>query len=148
MTRARERLAMTYADMRRMQGSFLPNPPSRFLTEIPQELRNDLSPGPGFLHRDRSGWSTYESTAPNGSSAARAVLVRPGTAAVIDTAARSEGSGGAGLNVGARIRHPKFGIGKILAREGSGKGLKLTIRFRDHGQKKILPAYTKLQVES
>jgi hypothetical protein len=34
-----------------------------------------------------------------------------------------------------------------LDRQGSGKNLRLTIRFTGHGSKKILPSYTKLQVE-
>jgi hypothetical protein len=37
---------------------------------------------------------------------------------------------------------------EILDREGSGATLKLTIRFVDHGSKKILPAYTDLHVET
>ena len=45
------------------------------------------------------------------------------------------------------VQHPKFGVGTVAGREGSGRGLKLTIDFRDHGLKKILPAYTKLRVE-
>ena len=50
--------------------------------------------------------------------------------------------------MGASVLHPRFGAGRILDREGSGKTLKLTIRFARHGSKKILPAYTDLQVET
>ena len=46
------------------------------------------------------------------------------------------------------MRHPRFGDGRILAREGSGENLKLTIHFTNFGSKKILPSYTKLQVQS
>ena len=52
-----------------------------------------------------------------------------------------------GFAVGAFVRHPRFGGGQILHREGSGKLLKLTIQFSDYGPKKILPAYTKLSVQ-
>jgi len=45
------------------------------------------------------------------------------------------------------VVHPRFGAGRIVDREGSGKGLKLTIRFSLHGSKKILPAYTDLRVQ-
>ena len=37
-----------------------------------------------------------------------------------------------------------FGEGRVLSREGEGQNLKLTIRFTDHGTKKILPRYTTL----
>ena len=43
---------------------------------------------------------------------------------------------------------PRFGPGRILDREGSGKHLKLTIHFLEHGSKKILPAYTSLRVDA
>ena len=45
-------------------------------------------------------------------------------------------------------RYTVFIGGQILDRAGRGKNLKLTIHFSDHGQKKILPSYTKLSVES
>jgi uncharacterized protein len=42
------------------------------------------------------------------------------------------------FRVGASVSHPKFGTGKIIARDGIGDGLKLTIEFA--GEKKILLA--------
>jgi hypothetical protein len=45
------------------------------------------------------------------------------------------------------VRHPLFGSGKILDREGSGRHLKLTIEFARSGPKKILPAYTRLEAD-
>lgn len=47
--------------------------------------------------------------------------------------------------LGATVRHPMFGTGRILGREGKGATLKLTIHFVGYGPKKILPAYTTLQ---
>jgi DNA helicase-2/ATP-dependent DNA helicase PcrA len=51
-----------------------------------------------------------------------------------------------GYDIGAPVTHPRFGAGRILDRVGKGKNLKLTIDFCDHGRKKILPAYTRLEV--
>jgi DNA helicase-2/ATP-dependent DNA helicase PcrA len=51
-----------------------------------------------------------------------------------------------GFSVGARVTHPMFGRGQVLDREGSGKNLKLTIQFSGYGTKRILPAYTQLEV--
>ena len=53
---------------------------------------------------------------------------------------------GDGFPLGAMVRHPMFGSGRILDREGKGIGLKLTIHFVGYGPKKILPAYTQLEV--
>ena len=53
---------------------------------------------------------------------------------------------GDGFPLGAMVRHPMFGSGRILDREGKGIALKLTIHFVGYGPKKILPAYTQLEV--
>jgi hypothetical protein len=44
------------------------------------------------------------------------------------------------LRVGARVTHPKFGDGEIVARDGLGEQLKLTIAFAD-GKKVLLAKF-------
>jgi len=147
MTRARERLALSLAGFRRFQGSFLPNPPSRFLDEVPEELIDEIRPElPGFTREPiPERWP-----APASSAVRAAARSAAGPATVIPPVAPSPAETPTvdGYRVGHRVRHPSFGSGRIVSREGTGRGLKLTIEFRDHGQKKILPAYTRLQVES
>jgi DNA helicase-2/ATP-dependent DNA helicase PcrA len=149
MTRARRRLLLSHAYHRRYQGTLMPNPPSRFIDEIPARLVDEATlPHEGFL----GDWSAQDGAArqgAGGSSAARAVRRRKRQAG--KPAPKVSDSGPApedGYAVGAYVHHPRFGGGRILAREGSGKHLKLTIHFSDHGSKKILPAYTKLQVQT
>jgi len=149
MTRAERRLLLSLAAMRRQQGALLPHRPSRFLDEIPGELLRDVSPR-GFFDADDDGFRERRgsSWASSGSSAARAATAR----AAASKSAPPRVPGGPppsdGYAVGMRVLHPRFGGGRIVQREGSGKQLKLTIQFADHGQKKILPSYTKLQVEA
>jgi DNA helicase-2/ATP-dependent DNA helicase PcrA len=149
MTRARRRLLLSHAYHRRYQGTLMPNPPSRFIDEIPAELVDEATlPDGGFL----GDWSAQDGAArqgADGSSAARATRRRKRQATT--PAPKVSYSGPApedGFAVGAYVHHPRFGGGRILDREGSGKHLKLTIHFSDHGSKKILPAYTKLQVQT
>ncbi len=146
MTRARKRLLLTHAQFRRIQGAFLPNPPSRFITEIPRELIRDVSPTKQGFFDDDPQISRAGTTAWRGSSAARAAA-KPPRVKLRGQPAPSGEPAEDGFGVGALVLHPRFGGGKILDREGSGKHLKLTIHFSDHGPKKILPAYTKLRVE-
>jgi hypothetical protein len=47
--------------------------------------------------------------------------------------------------VGARVAHPKFGEGQVLAVTGTGEQVKLTIRF-DAGEKVLLARFVKLLV--
>jgi DNA helicase-2/ATP-dependent DNA helicase PcrA len=149
MTRARERLFLACAGLRRFQGTFMPNPPSRFLQEIPESLMEDVSPPPRELFEDLPAWSGSDSTVSSDSSAARAVRAAAARRAPRSDRPRPEAGRDAvdGYRTGALVQHPKFGTGKILAREGAGRSLKLTIQFREHGRKKILPAYTRLMVQ-
>jgi len=140
MTRAKEKLFLTHARYRRYQGTFLPNAPSRFLDEVPAELVRVVDPQPGAMSNE---WRTRETARSSGSSAARAAA-RARTSAPSVPSQVAQPDPGDGYGVGARVRHPRFGAGQILGREGSGKNLKLTIHFDRHGTKKILPAYTKL----
>ena len=46
---------------------------------------------------------------------------------------------------GARVRHPKFGVGVVQRRDGDGPGAKLSVYFRDYGLRKLVAGYAKLQ---
>ena len=46
---------------------------------------------------------------------------------------------------GARVRHPKFGVGVVQRRDGDGPGAKLSVYFRDHGLRKLVAGYAQLQ---
>ncbi len=154
MTRARQRLYLTNARFRRLQGALLPNPPSRFLEEIPQQLIREITPQEtaGFFDGGGASGRNYERSSSyggySGSSAARAAARRREAVPAPRKASLAEVHPDDGFAVGAQIRHPTFGNGQILDREGRDKQLKLTIHFQDHGVKKILPSYTTLQVRA
>jgi len=61
------------------------------------------------------------------------------------TAREAEGEGAVGLAVGTRVRHPKYGVGLIIRREGDGEKAKLTINFPGYGQKKLIEKFAGLQ---
>lgn len=145
MTRARERLFLSLAARRRVQGTFLPTRPSRFLEELPPTLLR-----PSRLEFDdgiAEPRSHFRAIAPRAasSSALRAAARAAHDPPFARIPRRGEDPGD-GFPVGAAVVHPKFGHGVILERQGSGATLKLTIRFAAQGDKKILPAYTQLEV--
>jgi DNA helicase-2/ATP-dependent DNA helicase PcrA len=143
ITRARERLLLSHARFRRVQGSYAPARPSRFLDEIPSRLLNRSGAAePGFFDMPPAQQREWG----GGSSATRAVA-RPAVAAARAKPRPTAERFGDGLDVGRLVRHPAFGSGLIVDREGSGRNTKLTIDFSRHGKKKILPAYTKLETE-
>jgi hypothetical protein len=46
--------------------------------------------------------------------------------------------------IGQRVRHAKYGAGTITGVEGDGDNRKLTVRFSDHGTKKLVEKYANL----
>jgi DNA helicase-2/ATP-dependent DNA helicase PcrA len=150
MTRAKRRLFLTHAWERRFQGSLLDSAPSRFIDEAPQKLLREVGVD-GTVVRRPHGLSQAEPGASYGESSAVRAARRQRTQPVARPRATPAGrtvNPADGFAVGALVLHPRFGGGRILDREGSGKNLKLTIDFSDHGPKKILPAYTKLLVQT
>ena len=46
---------------------------------------------------------------------------------------------------GSHVRHPKYGRGLVLRREGTGDSAKLTVSFPGYGQKKLIEKYAGLE---
>ena len=57
----------------------------------------------------------------------------------------SSSSTGGDFAPGAHVRHPKYGRGLILRREGAGDSAKLTVSFPGFGQKKLIEKYAGLE---
>jgi len=134
MTRARERLHLSWARSRQVFGQRRLSEPSRFLGEIPRsslELTGSLSSRDVLEERRRPAWRE-----------------RAGTArAVASVAAATSGSAGdSEMRPGGRVRHPLFGVGTILRSDGSGDELKLTVAFAGIGAKRLVARYAGLQV--
>jgi len=55
--------------------------------------------------------------------------------------ARPTGARSRGFRAGATIRHPKYGRGTVLRREGDGEDAKLTVSFPGYGLKKLVEKY-------
>jgi DNA helicase-2/ATP-dependent DNA helicase PcrA len=135
MTRARDRLILTSARMRRVWGEARDSRPSRYLDEIPQELlavrarpkppprvNPFRDPRPARPKRDefdqRGHW---DDDVPDMS---------------ID-----EGELGADVGTGTTVRHASFGEGRVLQAQGSGRDRKLLIDFGTVGLKTVLARF-------
>jgi DNA helicase-2/ATP-dependent DNA helicase PcrA len=154
LTRARERLYLTRAEVRASWGAPQYLPASRFVGEIPDELvdwrRSETSMSSLRARTDRgtgrgSAWSsTYGGSQDRDDSIgfARAGALRersvppspPGTAAGSDL----------GLEIGDRVTHDKHGMGKIVGLEGSGKNAVAVTDFGADGVKRIVLRFSKL----
>ncbi len=162
ITRARERLHLTYARQRYAFGSLLSAEPSRFLAELPRELLRTEYRGEGSRTRSpsagaRATWSrrlsrpvtdpAQRAAAGPVQAAARGVHYEWDEAATRDRGPSTPAGGdaaGAPLAPGRWVVHPTFGRGQVLACTGRGADLKVTIQFG--AQTKIVMArYAHLQ---
>ena len=76
--------------------------------------------------------------------ATRPVIKRRPEASGKPVAAPSANAGG-DFAPGSHVRHPKYGRGLILRREGTGDSAKLTVSFPGFGQKKLIEKYAGLE---
>jgi DNA helicase-2/ATP-dependent DNA helicase PcrA len=138
MTRARALLFLTGAARRRVFGEYRAAEPSRFIDEVPSELV-DATELAAASRWDRS-LPFHERRVPF--RGPRGPQVREeGPRYVYDDEAHVTPPLGPGL----RVRHPTFGVGTVLSVEELDDDVKVTVRFVDIGQKKLLAKYAKLE---
>jgi DNA helicase-2/ATP-dependent DNA helicase PcrA len=137
LTRAREKLYLSWARTRYRTGRLELSEPSRFLEALPA----------GALE-ERSTTPSWDRSARGGRSGARGG--RPPRAAPAELDWEVEASQDAPhYAAGERVRHRKFGGGVVRAVSGSGRELKVTVEFDDQeiGTKQLLVAYAGLERE-
>ncbi|RRU06527.1 DNA helicase II [Stenotrophomonas sp. 278] len=119
ITRARQKLVLSYAESRRIHGQDNYNVPSRFLREIPRELLNEVRP--------------------------KVQVARPaslGANRVMGHAAIEAPP----LKLGAMVTHARFGEGMVTDYEGSGAHARVQVEFAEAGSKWLVMAYANLTV--
>jgi len=116
ITRAQERLYITYARERRLYGTRESAIASQFLGELPKELLT----------------SSKQTRVANNSLSSRARSTTTGESRT------TTATGVQNWQVGDRILHKTFGIGEITHILGSGNKISLAIAFPNLNQKKII----------
>ncbi|ENM5815514.1 DNA helicase II [Vibrio mimicus] len=119
MTRAMQKLYITYAEMRRLYGQDKYHKPSRFIRELPE----------GCLDEVRM----------------KAQVSRPTSTGRFSQTVVKENFNETGFSLGSRVRHPKFGEGTIINFEGSGPQSRVQVAFNGEGIKWLVTAYARLE---
>ena len=122
MTRAMEQLYLTCAEVRRLYGRENTTSPSRFLSEVPESLVEDVRAGAGLRTR------AVKKINPN--------------IAHINASGGTEASS---LRLGAAVNHKKFGPGTVVMIEGQGEHARVQVRFEKSGSKWLVLAYANLE---
>jgi DNA helicase II / ATP-dependent DNA helicase PcrA len=127
MTRAMQQLYLTYAEQRRLHGMDSYGAPSRFIKEIPSELIEEVRA------RVPVARPMIGSRFSDGGIGRGGALREP------------VGNGQAGMGLGARVRHGKFGEGVILNLEGNGAHARVQVNFEQQGTKWLMLQYANLE---
>jgi DNA helicase II / ATP-dependent DNA helicase PcrA len=120
LTRAQHRLYLSRSQYRTSWGAPTYNPESRFLSEIPNELME---------------WSEH-SPAPS-----RTSILNAATFKATPRATGKKSSTTMILEVGDRVSHDTFGMGRVVAVTGEGDRAEATIDFGSSGEKRLLLRY-------
>jgi len=134
ITRARERLLLTWAHRRRRFGEMV-NLRSRFLDEIPETLYEEENLGYRTSHLYYRP-SQVQNHRTQGS--------RAWPESHMDDPLPRDDTGG--FTVGARVSHPQFGLGRIVRIVGGGEHLQVEVIFQEQFKKKLLAKYAKLEL--
>lgn len=124
MTRAQKKLTLTFCHERRVWGQMQQQEPSRFLKEIPEEyvqFENGFQSAP-FESCFNDPFPEYEED--------------PSYSQESDFP----------LKKGTRVRHPIFGVGKIVYIEGKSEDQKVQVKFGNQEIKTFIIQYARLEV--
>lgn len=150
MTRARQKLWLTYAKMRKVWGQDQMNPPSRFIQEIPQKLVDFKSMAPrmptfasrgGNFNANSQGFSQGW----NSKAKFRQDESQEFPDYEFESQSFAESASGADYVKGQKVKHPTFGVGTIFSVEGAGDQTKVGVMFSDQTIKKFVVKYARLE---
>jgi len=136
ITRAKEKLILTYAMERRLYGYPQANLMSRFIQEIPADAIEftGMEPAENRYRGQRISWQdSFCETVQKDTIFSKPV--QPVASGSVDRYYK-----------GAVVRHAKFGLGTVQRSEGAGDELKISVSFPGHGVKTLAVKYANLEV--
>ena len=129
VTRARRHLAVSHAWMRSLFGATVHGIPSRFLSELPEGLLDDVSP-PTWRSARGEPLDRTPVDAGEGRTFGRGAVPLPRPA--------STGAELLGLVAGDEVVHERWGRGTVVSVEGEGTHARGHVRFDVVGDKQLL----------
>ncbi len=139
ITRAKEKLFISHANLRMIFGSTTRNLPSRFVIEIPDALTERTGRQPASQRTfDSLARGDYEDRNYSGNGYLSKINQKPQSSPKSSAPTVS-------FNVGDSVMHKVFGQGVIVSSKPMGSDAMLEIAFQKAGTKKLMANYAKLQ---
>ena len=137
ITRARQRLYLSFAQTRMLHGQTRYSLASRFLEEIPEGLKKWLTPR--FARQPRA--MSFDAHAKKQTYADNKDTYFPKKEATTFAKNRED----SGFRIGQNVTHPKFGAGVIVDAEGDAGDARVQVNFGRQGVKWLAVSVAKLQ---
>ncbi len=143
ITRARQRLYLSYSQTRMLHGQTRYNVRSRFFDEVPEDCLKWLTPrtnafGSGYARDYQQAWARGSGL----TGIVGAGRVESSVPSALRQAAAAHTHGG--LRVGQGVFHNKFGEGVVVTLEGQGDDARAQVNFGRHGMKWLALSVAKL----
>jgi DNA helicase-2/ATP-dependent DNA helicase PcrA len=161
ITRAEQKLFLTFATSRFRFGSITFSEPSRFITEIDQKYlaldprMMQATPPPatkqkGFNYTSSYGRTPKKTETKSTVSKSFTSSIKPKSITVSNFKPDPNFSPDdtSSLAEGMSVIHQRFGPGDVLKVEGNGDSRKATINFEEVGEKQLVLKFAKLQIVS
>src|SRR5690606_5922775 len=149
ITRARQRLYLSFSQTRMLHGQTRYSLRSRFLDELPEKLLKWLTPRaqPAASSAYREGWGGARQGWGRGSAEGR---VRAGDGdhgrlSAPEQRAAQRFDRGVAFRVGQGVAHARFGEGVIVSIEGSGDDARVQVNFGRDGLKWLALSVARLE---
>jgi DNA helicase-2/ATP-dependent DNA helicase PcrA len=137
ITRARQRLYLSFAQTRMLHGQTRYSLASRFLEEIPEGLKKWLTPR--FARQQRA--TAFDAPGRKQAYADNKDTYFPKKEKTTFARQREDSD----FRIGQNVTHPKFGTGVIVDAEGDGGDARVQVNFGRQGVKWLAVAVAKLQ---
>ena len=153
ITRAEQKLTISYASSRYRWGTLINCEPSRFLDEINTEFIEES----GFRKNNSNVFGSNEredkiperwKNKPLSTQRSSANKPPPAHLKKVNSSEVQNfmGDDTSGIQTGMEVEHQRFGIGKVLFVEGKFPDMKATIFFHGIGQKQLLLKFARLKI--
>ncbi|MFN8309460.1 MAG: 3'-5' exonuclease [Chitinophagales bacterium] len=145
ITRAEKYLFLCYATTRYKFGNIQYGEPSRFLSEIPENILQHHGQQAAKAQPQQQVWGSKVLPKP---AYPKPTVIKqpPPTSAPITSSEPFVPDDASTLQTGMNILHEKFGEGKVISMEGAGSNKMATIFFPSFGEKKIMLKFAKVKI--
>lgn len=138
LTRAKEKLYLSYATSRYRWGNLIYSEASRFIDEIDPKYIDYQVKQTEEQSKKVPGSPAFPPPPPRNVNNRKVPVHKPSTDFKPEDTS--------GLAPGMKVEHNRFGFGEVVSVEGKESNKKATIKFKDLGDKKILLKYAKMRI--